>query len=320
MKTIISKRYALNIPIIYLFIIPFFICLLFGYLLFFLVFGEYNKENSINENNHFLFLLPSFIFLGCLVPIYIYWKNAPSIAINNQIIKIRNKTFFLNDIKEISLSGKNCLRSIIDYPMQGFIIYFKDGKKRVLFDDMYANVSEIKSFLEQVVVNHREYKPIIIKEIDFKTIAINNEVVHKGSFTRFFNLGLFLSLIFSIIPILAGSYFPFFIVLFICILIYSLSMYYFSITDEYLIIKNHILYWKKRVFRLIDIREIIFEVITGKQSAYMIVVITNDFKYYRFKANALKVNTWFELKKTLEDKGIKVRNEAFFDINERKYE
>jgi hypothetical protein len=101
MKTIISKRYALNIPIIYLFIIPFFICLLFGYLLFFLVFGEYNKENSINENNHFLFLLPSFIFLGCLVPIYIYWKNAPSIAINNQIIKIRNKTFFLNDIKEI---------------------------------------------------------------------------------------------------------------------------------------------------------------------------------------------------------------------------
>ena len=87
----------------------------------------------------------------------------------------------------------------------------------------------------------------------------------------------------------------------------SWTLHYFGLTKDYLIIRNHNFLWKVKIYRLSDIREVVFE--QHWQYANSMVVITKDFRNKSYPAAPLRNKTWLELKRRLEDKGIKVRNE-----------
>ena len=87
-------------------------------------------------------------------------------------------------------------------------------------------------------------------------------------------------------------------------------MHYFGLSDKYLVIRNHINPFIFRVYRLDDIREVVYE--TRDKWPNSLRVITKKFNSRLFGAGTLLDKTWLEMKVYLESKQIKVRNECIY--------
>jgi hypothetical protein len=85
-------------------------------------------------------------------------------------------------------------------------------------------------------------------------------------------------------------------------------MHYFGIDKEFLIIRNHNLIWINKVYRIHDIKEVVFE--TQGKMPNCLRVITKRFKSKLYPAGTLRKENWLELKDALEKQGVKVRNEC----------
>ncbi len=98
----------------------------------------------------------------------------------------------------------------------------------------------------------------------------------------------------------------------ICFSIYlfilcSWNMNYFQVSDSYLRILKHNLFWRKKVYKFSDIQEIVFEQRTKLGNC--LKVITNDFSSRFYAAGTLSNETWFDLKNKLESYNVKVIDE-----------
>ncbi|WP_234111802.1 hypothetical protein, partial [Chryseobacterium sp. R2A-55] len=161
-----------------------------GTLLLFASIDILQKENPATKE----YSMPVFslaLYLLAFSLLYSYWKNSPIITLDKHSIKIGNETFYLKDIKDIALTGKMPFKCIITFPMEGTTILFNDGTEKILFDDMYSNSSEIKLFLEHVVIKKQDYNHDSIKEISKDNIRFENEETFKGNqFTSLRGLSL----------------------------------------------------------------------------------------------------------------------------------
>ena len=243
---------------------------------------------------------------------YAFMKNSPKVTIDKYTIKIGYRTFDVKNIENIELTGKKVLGII---PMESITILFNNGTKKVLFDDMYSNSSDVKIFIEQVVLNKQEYSPKLISKINRNVIRFEREEIFKGN--QFINIhgimlwgffGLWIFPIFSwnerqiLTPgLLIFSVYWFFV--------FSWLMHYFGLTNDYLIIKNHNFFWMTKIYRLSDIKEVVFE--QQGRTPNTMRVITVDFRNKQYPAAPIRKKTWIELKKRLEEKGVKVRDEIF---------
>lgn len=79
------------------------------------------------------------------------------------------------------MTGKKPFRFIITFPMEATAIIFKDGTEKILFDDMYSNSSELKLFLEDIVLKKQDYNTILTTNISKNEIRFENEVTFKGN-------------------------------------------------------------------------------------------------------------------------------------------
>jgi len=305
--------------------LKFYATLAFGFIFLFalgsfmIFIGLDNEANEQAGNKHLI--MPFFGGLVCLLAIwmvYSYWENSPKITIDRTSLKIGNETFKLNSIKDVILTGKMPFRFIIKFPMEGTAILFNDGREKILFDDMYINSCEIKSFLEQVIINKQEFKINTQKKVNSRELRFENTEIFKGNqFTSSRGISLWgLIGFFTFLFIGKGTnlklgaiiFFSFFGVFWF--VLHSWLMHYFELTKKYLIIRNHIFIWKIKVYDLSDIKEIVYET-QGNQPNCM-RVITNDFRNKLYPAGTLRDKTWLELKKKLEAKGVKVRNECIY--------
>ena len=81
---------------------------------------------------------------------------------------------------------------------------------------------------------------------------------------------------------------------------------YFGVSQNYLVARKHNKPWRRKYFRLSDIREIVFE---NNNAIYdQFKVVTHNFKTYFYTAPTLPYKTWFPLKDELERRGVKVVN------------
>lgn len=88
----------------------------------------------------------------------------------------------------------------------------------------------------------------------------------------------------------------------------SWLMHFFCITNDYFIVKNHNLVWRTKIYRLKDIKEIVYE--TQSKQPNSLRIITKDFRNKVYPAGTLRDKTWLEMKSRLQMKGVKVRNEC----------
>lgn len=90
----------------------------------------------------------------------------------------------------------------------------------------------------------------------------------------------------------------------------SLLLHYFRVSENHLIVKAHNLFWKKHVYTISEVREVVFEEPTSYRFRTKgLRIITKDFKTKLYPAGSLTTKTWLQLKADLEKKGIRVRNE-----------
>jgi len=286
-----------------------------GTLLLFVSIDILQKENPATKE-YFMPVFSLALYLLAFSMLYAYWKNSPKITLDKHSIKIGNETFNLKDVKDIALTGKMPFKFIITFPMEGTAILFNDGTEKILFDDMYSNSSEIKLFLERVVIKKQDFNHDSIKEISNDAIRFENEETLKGNqFTSLRGIslwgliGFFAFLLISKwqspplgLLIFFGAFGTFWFVL------HSWLMHYFGLTKDYLIVRNHNFFWKVKIYRLTDIKEVVYET-QGKQPNCM-RIITNDFRNKLYPAGTLRDKTWLDLKDKLEAKGVTVRNEC----------
>jgi len=305
--------------------LKFYAILAFGFLFllalgsFMIFIGLENEPNEQAESKRII--MPIFGCIICLLAIwmvYSYWKNSPKITIDGNNLKIGKETFRLNSIKDVILTGKMPFRFIINFPMEGTAILFNDGRDKILFDDMYLNSYEVKSFLEQVIIKKQQFKINEPKKVTSSELRFENIEIFKGNqFTSLRGISLWgLFGVFTFLLIIKETNLKLGDVIFFCLfgtfwfVLHSWLMHYFGLTKDFLIIRNHNFIWREIIYNYSDIKEVVFES-QGKQPNCM-RVITNDFRNKLYPAGTLRDKTWLEMKKKLEVKGVKVRNECIY--------
>lgn len=256
-----------------------------------------------------------FVFLAFTIYLnYVWIKNSSKIVLNKDGISHRNEFYKWDEITEINLTGKRGL--FLSAPSECATLSLKNLKTINIFDDLYWNSSELKCFIQDIVIDK--------KETFFKTkeqsplIDFENElfIPYKGNPIFSFRGILMWSLIIFIFMVFASSKkennmnseIVLLGISFFWFVLNAFMMYYFEISKNYFVIRNHYFFWIKKNYKVTDIREIVFE--TQPKQPNKLRLITKDFKSVVFPAGSLSDKTWLEMKKEFESKNIPVRNEC----------
>ena len=325
MAQIISKRHFLNFygSIIFITLFCGSIELLVGFTLW------EGYKNQTLESRDILFVPVS---VGLLFIVFFtlprFLKNTPIIQLDEHKISFfpifgKVKTYNLQDIQTLKLTGKKPFLPLNDAPLEGAQLIFTKGESEFIYDGMYANSWQMKSQLQNLVFG----KEVSEFESEYKLIRLETEPVQffKGNqFTSFQGIMLWVSTIWYVSIGFPFTDFPSLGRLVICIfflmawfLFFSWMIHYFGLSENYLIVRNHTLPWVNRRFYLPNIKEVVFEQ-AGKRP-YSLRVITQDFKSKLYPAGTLRVKHWLSLKSELEKNSIPVRNECVPDPAEPLY-
>lgn len=246
-----------------------------------------------------------------------YFKNCPTLVVDKKQFRSNNEIYDWADISKIDLTGKIPYKYLFfNFPKEGTTLTFYNGSVKYFYDDFYANAWQVKSFIQQVIINKKESADITTHQIDKEELQLKNFEIFKGNqFLSVYGtmlwgmLGaiIFIALMGKRTPPLA---FYVFIAVFgtFWILFISYLMYFFVLTDKYFVVRNHNFFWVYQVYPIVDIKEIVFE----KQGSGInsLRIISKDFRYKLYRADSLRDKTWLDLKDKLELKGIRVRNES----------
>lgn len=313
MPTITSKRHPVKFYALLIFVLLFLSAL--GTLFLFASIDLLQKDNP-QTKNYFLPLFSIAFYFLAFSMVYAYWKNSPKISIDNRTITFGNERFYLKEIKKVILTGKMPFKLIFRFPMEGTALIFNDGTEKYFFDDLFSNSWEIKSFLEQTVIKKTEYIPSQIEKIDSNIIGFERFETFKGSQITSLRGIMLWGLIgfFGVLMISKKQPPPIGVLIFFAVfgtfwfLFNSWLMHFFCITNDYFIVKNHNFIWMTKIYRIKDIKEIVYETQSNQPNGLRI--ITKDFRNKLYPAGTLRDKTWLEMKSRLKMKGVKVRNEC----------
>lgn len=261
-----------------------------------------------------IFSIACYAFAG--YSLYRYIKNAPTISLDKDFINFNNQTFSLADIDKIELTGKRPFKYAINFPMEAATLTFNSGTTKYIFDDMYSNSWEIKSFLKQVVIDKKDFFEPTENAIDTGSLYNEYFETYKGTVITSLRgislwglIGFFAYMLLNNSkPTTTGL-----VTFFTCfssfwLLFHSYLMNYFQVSDNYFVVRNHNFFWTKKAYKINDIKEVVFE--TQGKMPNCLRVITKSFKNKLYPAGTLRDKTWFALKDKLESYNIKVRNEC----------
>ena len=127
---ITAKRHPYKFYLTVTFVFSFFLAL--GCFMF----KIYGNESQQDEFELKILLLPIFATLVISMAFYSVWqyfKNAPIVVVENEIISFGKTSYPITEIKELILTGKMPFRYIVKYPMEGALLIFNDDSKKYSF-------------------------------------------------------------------------------------------------------------------------------------------------------------------------------------------
>jgi hypothetical protein len=281
-----------------------------------IVFLKHSNNGGLKPKERLMPIFSVGVFFLAFYTVYRYYKNAPKIQIDDSNITFNHQTFPLSDLEHIELTGKRNFPYLFSFPMEAATLQFKDGQTKYIFDDMYENTWQFKSFLKQVVIDKKNFSTLAVYFIDQSELDSEYYDTFKGNqFTSLRGILLWGSIGFFSYTVLTSkkthNTTSLLVYVFACVFWFfmlSLTMDYFKVSQNFLVIKNHNLWWRKKAYRLSEIKEIVFE--TRGRMPNCLRVITNDFRNKLYLAATLSDKTWFALKDKLENNNITVRNEC----------
>ena len=273
------------------------------------------RDGSLEPKQYLALPLSLGICIFTIYLVYCYFRNVPIVSIDKDKIRIGKSTYNWTDATDIQLSGKQKFKCYGNFKFESTTITFNDNTTKVFFDYFYSNTKEMKSFIDIVVINRKEFAQNHALPIDETDVINGSYDEFKGNqFTSYRGIMVWgvLGLTFLFLLTLENNElvdfgFTFCAMSLFLSFAFSYQMNFFLLSKDYLLVKNHNLLWKKSIYRLSDIREIVFE--TFQKAPYSLRVITKDYKSKLYGAGTLRNKNWAELKDKLEEHGIKVRNE-----------
>jgi hypothetical protein len=310
--TVVSVRHKIKFYLVNIVVILSLLAL--GSLMPLLLFKHGEDQYTISK----IILIVVFSGMTCFTGFYsayVYWKNVPIIRIDCNFICFNKEIFSVDDLEEIIYTGKKNFPYLLGYPMEAASLRFKNGQIKYIYDDMYENSWKLKTFLKQVVINKRDFVVPELKSVDSNEMASESYDFFIGNqFMSFrgvilWGLGGFIAYRLLVMgsSVRVGAWIVIAVLGTFWFLFNSWLMHYFKVSSSFLVVKNHNLWWRKKVYQLSDIEEVVFE--THGKMPDSLRVITKDFRYNLYPAGTLRDNTWLGLKDKLEMQGVKVRNE-----------
>ena len=303
--------------------VTFYLTVFIGALLF-LVLGIILLPSDINPYNTALqspkgtlIIVSSLLFLNAFYLIFRYYKNAPNIIVDTYTISFNKQIFKLEELVGIELTGKQPFPYIINHSMEGAAFYFKNKQVKYMYNDIYSNSSEIKSFIKQIVIDKKGIFQITDSTVKAAEMDKDNFTLFKGKqLTSVSGIALW-SLILFVAYIIITEKFNLertLSLLTLGLIWFAHSswwMYYFKVSENYFVVKDHNFIWKESIYRITNIKEITFETASRKPNCLRIT--TKDFRIKLYPASTLSNKKWLELKDNLETKGVKVINKCITD-------
>lgn len=294
---------------------------------------KFQIDNPDNPKRLFGIIAGFGIIGFSLFTLIYFFKTFPTVTITTEriILKLpfKRQEINLKDIQSIGLVGKSPMTFLfITMPVESTTIITKDLNTIIIWDDFYLNIDRIKFALEKINglidegqndfsklpsltmvekpknhLNDNRFE----QYLDFKGLWIVNYrgIMFYGMITFFvIMIGIKGNLNSGSIYLLGGiSAFLY--------LVFGYQFFYYKLSDNLLLIKNHLWPWANRTYKLGEIKEIIFEA-PGKLPN-SIKVRTNDYKIRLFPGASLRDKTFKEFETELTKRGVVVRNELPID-------
>lgn len=190
MNTIVSRRHILRFYTILLFATVF-------YSSWSVFLWHATSKTLPDKNPIWLYLMSVLCAVMAIYTIIRYFKNSPVVAVDETSIKFNNDTYYWTDILKIRLTGKQPFKYVINHDMEGMAVEFNDGTVKYLYDNVYSNLWQIKSFIQNVVFNKDKYYFVSENEtlnvntdyenFDFFRVVLSLvfEVLWLGAYLRF---------------------------------------------------------------------------------------------------------------------------------------
>jgi len=315
MLTITTRRSILRFYILLSFFLLFTIT--FGCLIMSMMIHLAQQADHNSISDYILTALGAFIIFLGIYSVYSFYRNSPTITVDHNSISFNSDKYNWADIKEITLTGKQPFKSAFAQPMEGAKFTCSDGTERYMFDYMYANAPQVKSFIQQVVIDKSNFNPLPdtktskaeLDNEDFETFKDPQLTSFRGitcwglvGIMAFASVANFNNKGYSGAYIFAGTSSALWLVF------HGWLMHNFKVSQNFLVIKDHIFFWQNTPFRFSDIKEVVFE--TRQKQPNSLRVITKDFHSKLYPAGTLRDKTWLLMKDKLESCGVKVRNEC----------
>jgi hypothetical protein len=260
-----------------------------------------------------------FVIISSLISVYPVVKRASIIYIEEDLIKIRffSRSVILNaaDIQSIELNARK-YSSLFDagYKISGIEIISTPGKKYFLPDKYFGSKAVLKQRLNYFCSSNKiSLIEPVKKETKLKMIpAIAGEDKFSGNYLTSFN-GIFLFVMIGFFCMIAkkntqhaGYYFILFFIV-VWYLIFSIAANYFVISGDIFLVRNHLLFWKKKAYDINSIRQVVFG--RTRNSSYSLEIILEDYNSKQYYAGSLRDADWRALKNRLEESGIPVTSD-----------
>ncbi len=264
------------------------------------------------------FVLISFAIYSTMTSI----KNSPSVLFNDDILLIGSKAYYWTDFKKVSFTGKKPCKCIFRYSMEGMMLQFGNEKPVYLLDYVYSDLWKLKLFVQQIIIEKKKkienpLPPPLLNRSAYSHSYKGNLFFSVYSILYWGTVSILVILIIEFCHIyylsdctLAGIILLTCIVGILMLLFWAISctMHFFELSEDHIAVKNHILFWKKRIYSLQDIREVGFDKGSINNRRFCLKLITKDFKYSIYPAGTLSQKQWKDLGENLKKHGIKVCN------------
>lgn len=240
-------------------------------------------------------LLSTFSILGFAIILYLF-VTFKSVRIKNSGLYISKKFYKWTDLKSVYYHPKR--NSIISFEFQldrGSVLFeTNDNKKHTIVLSLYKDYYILK-FIAIYFDQLKSNNGILINYLNNIDTKEKYSDLHNESF-QIYNPNLFKIPYFGIIffgfvfVVVVRNYTDIFLFIFLVLLIFltGFNYHYFKLSDNYLIVKNLIYFWKQKVFRLDYVENVNY----GKSGDRAIVsglkINTKDLKQYFFASGLTK--------------------------------
>jgi len=301
----------------------------FGVLSIFKLLADLDAGKPLTKT---MFIVPIIFLPFAIYLIYYLLSRFPQLTIDKTGITLstifKTKSYQWDVVKDIEITGKQFHKFLfVSMPIEATTIHLNDNSDIYLWVDYYRNKPELRVILDRanrILQANRQFSRLDfnIDRTDFsKQLSTDSDGKEfNGNHFLSFNglifygwLGFFSYLFIIqdhnpltnitgliILPLVVIS-FP---------ALFSYQMHYFIIGQNYLTIKNTIWFWKKDIYLLNDIKEVVIE--TPHRLSTSLRIITTDYRNKLYPAGSLSDTTWKEMMEQLRNDKIKVRNEAIF--------